>query len=217
LAKAYGGSHLTLTDYGYLLSRHPLEVWCAGQLAREPDSGWNELLEGSTAARGLVSAWLFKTRNRGAQEMRLRIQIEKEAFARMTPYWQRLGFPFERLVPTLATSIGNSSDRPAALAELMGIILNDGVKKPTLRLTQLHWGRGTPYETIMTPIPVRGEGVMAPAVARALGAVLVGWSSTEPPGGWPALFRNRMGPPSSLGARRARETTASKRSTAMAD
>jgi len=172
LAKAYGGSHLTLSDYGYLLSLHPLEVWCAGQLAREPDAGWNELLERSTAARRLVSGWLFKTGNRAAQDTRLRIQIEREAFARMTPYWQRLGFPFERLVPTLATSIGNSSDRPAALAELMGIILNDGVKKPTLRITQLHWGRDTPYETIMTPTPVQGERVMASALARALRAGL---------------------------------------------
>jgi len=172
LAKAYGGPHLTLSDYGYLLSRHPLEVWCAGELAREPDARWNDLLERSAAARRLVSAWLFTTRNRGAQETRLRIRIEKDAFARMTPSWQRLGFPFERLVPTLATSIGNSSDRPAALAELMGIILNDGLKKPTLRLTQLHWGRGTPYETIMTPKPVQDERVMAPAVARAVRGVL---------------------------------------------
>ncbi len=77
-----------------------------------------------------------------------------------------------RRPPTLATSIGNSSDRPAALAELMGIILNDGVKKPTLRITQLHWGRDTPYETIMTPTPVQGERVMAPALARALRAGL---------------------------------------------
>jgi membrane peptidoglycan carboxypeptidase len=172
LAKAYGGSDLTLSDYGYLLSRHPLEIWCAGELAREPDARWNELLERSAAARRLVSAWLFKTRNRGAQETRLRIRIEKDAFARMTPSWQRLGFPFERLVPTLATAIGNSSDRPAALAELMGIILNDGVRRPTLRVTQLHWGRGTPYETIMTPKPAQGERVMAPAVARALRGVL---------------------------------------------
>jgi membrane peptidoglycan carboxypeptidase len=172
LAKAYGGSDLTLSDYGYLLTRHPLEVWCAGQLAREPNARWNELFDRSAAARRLVSAWLFKTRSRRAQETRLRIRIEKDAFARMTPSWQRLGFPFERLVPTLATAIGNSSDRPAALAELMGIILNDGVRIPTLPLTQLHWGRGTPYETIMTPKPARGEQVMSPAVARALRGVL---------------------------------------------
>jgi membrane peptidoglycan carboxypeptidase len=172
LVKAYGGSHLTLSDYGYLLSRHPLEVWCAGQLAREPDLTWNDMLERSTEERRLVSGWLFKTRNRGAQDTRLRIRIEKDAFARMTTYWRRLGFPFERLVPTLATSIGNSSDRPAALAELMGIILNDGMKRPTLRLTRLSLARGTPYETIIRPKSNHGEQVMHPAVARALRAVL---------------------------------------------
>lgn len=172
LVKAYGGAHLTLSDYGYLLSRHPLEVWCAGQLAREPDLTWSDVLERSTEERRLVSQWLFKTRNRGAQDTRLRIRIEKDAFARMTTYWRRLGFPFERLVPSLATSIGNSSDRPAALAELMGIILNDGVKKPTLRLTRLGLARGTPYETVMKPKSDLGEQVMHPAVARILRTVL---------------------------------------------
>jgi hypothetical protein len=32
LLKAYDPSRLNLSDYGYLLNRHPLDVWCAGQL-----------------------------------------------------------------------------------------------------------------------------------------------------------------------------------------
>ena len=172
LARAYGNPRLTISDYGYLLSRHPLDVWGAGELVRTPNAGWNELLDRSQEVRTLASAWLFKTRNRHAQDVRLRIRIERDAFARMTPYWQRVGFPFKRLVPTYATAIGSSSDRPAALAELMGIIVNDGLRRPTLRLTQLHFAEGTPYETVFEPAAAAGDQVMEPAVARALRGAL---------------------------------------------
>lgn len=139
---------------------------------REPDVSWSNLFDRSNEARRVASAWLFKTRNRRAQDLRLRIRIEKDAFARMTPHWQRLGFSFERLVPSYATAIGNSSDRPAALAELMGIIVNDGRRHPTLSRRKLHFARGTPYETVFEPLPSLGEQVMEPAVARALRAML---------------------------------------------
>src|SRR5262249_9276632 len=120
----------------------------------------------------LSSQWLFSPRAHGAQDLRLRIRIERDAFRRMTPSWQRLGFPFPHLVPSYATAIGNSSDRPAALAELMGIIVNDGVRRPTLRLTELHFAEGTPYDTVFEPAPTDGERVMEPAVARALRGAL---------------------------------------------
>ncbi|MBI2357717.1 MAG: transglycosylase domain-containing protein [Deltaproteobacteria bacterium] len=172
LWRAYGNPGLTLSDYGYLLSRHPLEVWCAGELMRDPKVSWNELLGRSVDTRQAASAWLFHKRHRRGQDLRLRIQIEREAFARMAPYWQRLGFPFKRLVPSYATAIGASSDRPAALAELIGIIANDGVLHSTLSLTKLHFARGTPYETVFEPVPGRGEQVMEPAVAAALRTLL---------------------------------------------
>jgi membrane peptidoglycan carboxypeptidase len=171
MMKAYGGK-LTLLDYGYLVGRHPLEVWTAGELVHEPGTNWTALLERSAAARGEVSRWLLRAKLGQAQRTRMRTYIERDAFARMTPYWQRLGFPFKHLVPSLATAIGSSSDRPAALAELMGIIVNDGKRLPMLRLTQLHFAEGTPYETIMVPDPTAGEQVMRPEVARALRGVL---------------------------------------------
>ena len=62
----------------------------------------------------------------------MRTRIEQDAFARMTPAWKRLGFAFDRLVPSYATAIGSSSDKPLALAELMGIILDDGMRQSTL-------------------------------------------------------------------------------------
>jgi cell division protein FtsI/penicillin-binding protein 2 len=168
MLQSYDPARLNLLDYGYLLKRHPLEVWCAGILRSNPHISWQELLSDSGQARRLVSAWLFKTKNRHAQDIRLRARIEQDAFERMTPYWQKLGFPFEHLVPSLATAIGSSSDRPIALAELMGIILNDGLRLPFLRVTGLRFAAGTPYETKLNSVKSKGEQVMLPAVARIL-------------------------------------------------
>jgi len=98
----------------------------------------------------------------------LRIRLEKEAFLRMAPYWQRLGFPFKTMVPTYATAIGSSSDRPVALAELVGILLNDGVRRPSVSLTKVDFAGATPYETLLEKTPEKGEQVLAPEVARTV-------------------------------------------------
>jgi membrane peptidoglycan carboxypeptidase len=172
LVRAYQNPRLTLADYAYLLDRHPLDVWCAEQMMREPATNWTTLWDRSASARQVVSRWLFQPRNRRAQDTRLRIRIEQDAFARMTPYWQRLGFPFERLVPSYATAIGNSSDRPAALSELMGVIVNDGVRQPSLKFSELRFAEGTPYHTVLEPSPPHSERIMAVPVARALKTVL---------------------------------------------
>ena len=172
LVRAYGNPRLSLLDYSYLLGRQPLEVWGVGEIVHEPGVTWNAMVERSAAARQLASQWLLSPRAYAAQELRLRIRVERDAFRRMTPYWQRLGFPFQHLVPSYATAIGSSSDRPAALAELMGIIVNDGVRQPMLRLTSLHWGEGTPYETVMVPKHDDGERVMEPEVASAIRGAL---------------------------------------------
>ncbi len=174
LVKAYGNPRLNLADYAYLLHKNPIDLWCAGELDRHRDISWSQLWESSGSACAQGSAWLFESRNRRAQDLRLRIRIEEEAFERMTPYWRKLGFPFEHLVPSYATAIGSSSDRPAALAELMGIILNDGVRLPAISLKELDFARGTPYETVFEHVPGSGKKVMNPAVARVLRGALAG-------------------------------------------
>jgi membrane peptidoglycan carboxypeptidase len=172
LARAYDNQRLTLADFGYLLNEHPLELWTAGELARNPGIGWEELLARSQWAREVSSAWLFKTRNRQAQNLRLRARIERDAFDLMTPYWRRLGFPFETLVPSYATAIGSSADRPMALAELMGIIVNDGWRRPTMDIVRLSFAPETPYQTVFEPAPQVGEQVMRRPVARLLRQLL---------------------------------------------
>jgi membrane peptidoglycan carboxypeptidase len=167
LFRAYQNPRLTAVDFAYLLSIHPLDLWCAGEYRKNPNLSWNDLLNGSRKARLEGSAWLLNSRNRKAQDLRLRIKIERDAFARLAPYWQKLGFPFKTLVPSYATAIGSSGDRPVALAELVGILVNDGERRPSTSLTQIHFAPGTPYETLLERNAGRGEVVLRPEVARA--------------------------------------------------
>lgn len=172
LIKSYGNPQLNLSDYGYLLGIHPLKLWCAGEMIQNPQITWKQLWAKSQEVQKLTAAWLFKTKNRSAQDTRLRIRFEQDAFAQMTPTWKRLGFPFDRLVPSLATALGSSGDRPEALAQLMGILMNDGYLKPIVRITRLHFARKTPYETVLEPVNKAGTQVIPQSVARAILPVL---------------------------------------------
>ena len=172
LASAYGNPRLTIADYGYLLDVHPLEIWSAGELLQTPGLSFEDLIGRADGAKDISSQWLFQTRNRRAQDLRVKRHIERDAFAHMTPYWRQMGFPFERLVPSLTTALGTSADRPAALAELMGIIVNDGWRRPSVLIDELRFANDTPYFSDFRAQPPRGERVMDPAAAHLLRDVL---------------------------------------------
>ncbi|MGL5358500.1 MAG: penicillin-binding transpeptidase domain-containing protein, partial [Shewanella sp.] len=116
--------------------------------------------------------WLFKTRHKNARDVRVQVMLEVEAFLDIQQRWARLGYPFETMVPSLGSALGSSGDRPAALAELMGIIQNDGIRLPTVRINQLHFAKDTPYEVLLQNQHTQGEQVMRPEVAQALKAAL---------------------------------------------
>lgn len=163
----------TLSDLGYLASVHPLELWAARFFIEEPEATGADAIRASREARQEVYRWLFRTSRTAAQDQRIRALLEVEAFTEILRGWQRQGYPFENIVPSLGTSIGSSGDRPAALGELMGIILNEGVRLPTYRVEELHFAPGTPWETLMEREGLEGERVMDPAVAATLRGALV--------------------------------------------
>jgi hypothetical protein len=116
-----------------------------------------------------VYSWLFKTHRKHAQDKRIAGLIEVEAFLKIHAQWKKMGYPFDSLVPSYATTLGASADRPAALAELMGIIVNGGVRKPVQRIESLHFAQGTPYDTLVKHAKAGApERVLAPQVARAV-------------------------------------------------
>jgi membrane peptidoglycan carboxypeptidase len=162
-----------LSDLGYLARVHPLELWLARWLTSSPASTLPEMLDASREARQEVYGWLFRTSRRNAQDQRIRTLLELEAFEAIHQSWQRLGYPFAALVPSYGTAIGSSGDRPAALAELLGIILNEGMRYPTVRVDALLFAEGTPFETRLARAPATGEQVMHPTVAAVLRQTLV--------------------------------------------
>lgn len=156
----------TLSDQGYLAKVHPLELWLVHHLQTHPDAELQDVVAASVAERREASRWLFATRFRHAQQVRIDIIVEVAAFERISAEWRRLGYPFDQLVPSLATSIGSSADRPAALAELMGIVVNDGWRRPTVRIDQLHFAAATPFETRLERRVQKGERVLPVEIAQ---------------------------------------------------
>jgi len=157
-----------LVDLGYLAGIHPLEIWVVKYLIENPDATRAEVMEASRQVRQDVYRWLFATRRTAAQDQRIRSVLEAEAFVEIHRAWRRLGYPFESLVPSYATAIGSSADRPDQLAELVGIILNDGIRYPTVRVTEIHLAEGTPYETVLRRDPAPGERVLSPEISRVV-------------------------------------------------
>ncbi|HET7237564.1 MAG TPA: penicillin-binding transpeptidase domain-containing protein, partial [Terrimicrobiaceae bacterium] len=168
LYERYAPQRYSLADRGYLARIHPLELWLVAHLRRQPAAGLAQTIEASAAERQAVYAWLFRTHQKNAQDVRIRTLLEIEAFGEIHRHWKRVGYPFDSLVPSYATAIGVSGDRPAALAELVGIIVNGGMRYPTVRMEDLHFAAATPYETSLQRTPAAGEQVMKPEVAATL-------------------------------------------------
>jgi membrane peptidoglycan carboxypeptidase len=161
----YGPESFSLDDRAFLADVHPLELWLVAYLQVHPGARRSQVLQDSVGVRQEAYRWLFKTRNQHAQNARIRILLEEDAFDRIWEDWRRQGYPFGRLVPSLATAIGSSGDRPDALAELMGIILDHGLRQPTIDLRRLRFAAGTPYETTLIPQPPAPEQALDPLVA----------------------------------------------------
>ena len=168
LVRGYGRRGLSLSDQAWLMKRDPFEIWLVRQRQTQPQALFSDLLVQSAEARRDAYAWLFASRAWRTQNIRLRSELERKAFEWIHADWRKLGYPFGSLVPSLATAIGSSADRPAALAELVGIVQNDGLRAPTQRITELHFAASTPYETDFALVPRATERVMPVAVARAL-------------------------------------------------
>jgi len=170
----YSVEKFNLQDQGYITKIHPLELWLVGYLAQHPKATREEVIKASVEQRQDVYRWLFKNHKKIAQQRRIMTLLEEEAFKEIHLAWKRVGYPFGALTPSYATAIGASGDRPAALAELTGILLNDGIKLPVVRFESLHYAQGTPYETLLHKAPDQGQRIFAPEIARVSRGALIG-------------------------------------------
>ncbi len=174
LRDKYGPGRWSLADRGYLAGAHPLELWVVAYLRRHPKATLGEVLAASREPRQEAYVWLLKTRHKGAQDARIRNLLEVDAFAEIDRAWRRLGYPFDSLTPSYATALGASGDRPAALAELMGIIVNRGMRLPVTRVASLRFAQATPYETRLEYQPTTSERVLSTELAEVVRRALIG-------------------------------------------
>lgn len=173
LYEKYGPNMFSLNDQAFIARIHPLELWLVRHMMNHPHASFQSVVDNSANERQEVYSWLMKTRYRRAQDKRIRTLIETEAFLEILQAWKRVGYPFDNIVPSYATAIGSSGDRPMALAELVGIILNDGVRYPLVRIEDLHFAEGTPFESVFARRQDQGERLLKSEVARTLKKALM--------------------------------------------
>ncbi|MEY3758893.1 MAG: hypothetical protein RIR39_384 [Pseudomonadota bacterium] len=190
-----------LQDQGYITKIHPLELWLVGYLAQHPKVTREEVIAASYEQRQDVYRWLFKNHRQYAQQRRIMTMLEEEAFKEIHSAWKRVGYPFDALTPSYATSIGASGDRPAALAELTGILLNDGVRLPAVRFESLHYAQGTPYETLMNKAPDQGQRIFAPEIAKVARGAMIGVVTAGTAGRLNGIYTDAVGKPLSVGGK----------------
>lgn len=166
LRRAHARENLGFTDLAYVAGVHPMELWLVRHLRAHPGAPWKEVREAAREQIQETYTWLFKTRHKEAQDLRIRNILEMEAFLEIHRAWARLGYPFGSLVPSYATSIGSSADRPNALAELVGILLNGGMRHPSVLINRLHFAENTPYETVFTLADTTSRRLLPPEVCQ---------------------------------------------------
>jgi len=201
LHQKYSPANFDLQDQGYITKVHPLELWLVSYLVQHPNATRAEVIDASTEQRQNVYRWLFKSSRKNAQQRRIMTLLEDEAFKQIHTAWDRLGYPFGSLTPSYATSIGASGDRPAALAELMGILRNDGLRLPIVRFDSLHYAKATPYETVLDKLPEQGQQVLAPEVAKAARGALIGVVEAGTAGRLRGIYKSADGKPLSVGGK----------------
>ena len=173
LYKAHEPDAYNLADRGYVTQIHPLELWVVKTLRATPKTDLKALYDQGADARREVYNWLFKTSRKNAQDIRIQSLLEVEAFDGLLTDWKRLGYPFDNITPSYATAIGSSGDRPAALAELMSILVNDGVRAPMTSLTGMRFAADTPYETHLSLKPAKGVRLMPAEIAQTVRRALL--------------------------------------------
>jgi cell division protein FtsI/penicillin-binding protein 2 len=124
-------------------------------------------------------SWMLKPKNItggkiARQNLNIQTMLEQEAFEYIRQDWAKVGYPFQDIVASYASSIGVSGNTPKALAEFMGIIGSGGLRSTPVRFTDIVMARGTPYARyhhIQMADPIR---VMSPEIAGELKNAMIG-------------------------------------------
>jgi hypothetical protein len=164
---------LSLSDRGYLAKIHPLKLWAAAYLAGHPFAKLAELKSASLPVLPDVYQWLYSQKRSDFQKSRIKIVLEMDAFERISQSWKNQGYPFAQIVPSYASALGASADRPMALAQLAGIIQNMGIKCPDAQIARIRFGENTPYETTLRFDTMQCKRILSVQIARAVRSCMI--------------------------------------------
>ncbi len=165
LHRRYAADQYDLNDRAYITDIHPIELWLASEFIKNPTADYKTLRRGVVNMAPDIYKWLEKSDNEDRKNLYIYTMLEQDAFDVIHENWAAKGFPFPRLIPSFATSIGVSGDTPAALSTLMGIVLNDGKRLPYTDFTEVHLGRDTPYERNFVYRPPAADQVLDARIA----------------------------------------------------
>jgi membrane peptidoglycan carboxypeptidase len=193
LYQQFAPGTFSLTDLGYIVQIHPLELWLVGYLRHHPGTTFRQAVAASHDQRIAVYDWLFHTGRKNAQDVRIHSLLEVEAFEQIHEQWKRLGYPFDSLVPSFATALGVSADRPDALAHLMGILVNDGKSLPEVSIQALGFAQGTPYETDFHYQAPASSRMLSPELTQVVRTALAGVVQSGTAGRLNGVYRDSAG------------------------
>lgn len=173
LFKKYSKQNYNWQDLGYITRLHPIELWLVSYLVKHPNASYVELEKEAKEVIVDSYKWIWradkaKARSRGIYQI-----AEIKAFEEIHKRWKRVGYSFNKLVPSLATAIGSSGDRPASLSLLMSVIIRGGMMCSERRFDEVRFGVGTPYETNMK-FSGRCERVLSKEVSEVVRAGIRG-------------------------------------------
>lgn len=140
----------SLADRAYVTQMHPIELRILKQRWTKDSLTRKQALKTAQDNVDDYYVWLMEKISQGKQNKFVRIELETDAFEVIHKQWSDMGYPFDHLTPSLATALGASGDRPSSLANMMGILVNDGLSLPNQRLQAFRLAQGTPYEVHMS-------------------------------------------------------------------
>lgn len=161
----YAPEAITLHERAYVAGLHPIDMWLAAQLIDNTDTPFSDLRRGVVRMAPSVYDWLKESDNEFVKTRHVFTMLEQDAFIYLHKNWADKGFPFRRLIPSFASSIGVSGDTPKALANLMGVIENDGKRYKDVEFTNISLGKDTPYERNFICTTNDAEQVLDPQIA----------------------------------------------------
>jgi membrane peptidoglycan carboxypeptidase len=174
LHSKYSSERFDLNDRGYVTGLNPMSLWVAQRLIHNPDEPWSTTRLAATDIIKDSYGWLLNTdantpkkeeRILKKQNRRILVMLEKDAFEIIHSSWKKQGFPFNAMVPSLASALGSSADTPSASSELIGIIINNGKRTPITSFSEIRLAEDTPYEQHFEQQKSSSEQVIAPEVA----------------------------------------------------